>query len=221
MGGGGKQNFDNDMAGWKPPTGAGGAHTLGGAYEATDTPDFAPEEGSELAKMADGISYTDGLKGSQAMNDPNKKTSSGPELAGALDSDPDIYVPDIQEIVADTSMFVLPAPEFRVTKMAVSETHEDFEMFTSSMDDKDLQIDVAPVCMTFQDFFVGFTPDSDPSFSVTPTTGSTERRNGPPTTLTVNCNPRGKTGELVGYLCFILPDEKDFSTYFKITCKSQ
>ena len=33
--------------------------------------------------------------------DPNRKQSSGPELAGALDSDPDIYVPEIEEIVAD------------------------------------------------------------------------------------------------------------------------
>jgi hypothetical protein len=26
--------------------------------------------------------------------------------------------------------------------------------------------------------------------------------------------------QLVGYLCFILPEEKDFSQFFKITCTS-
>ena len=30
-----------------------------------------------------------------------------------------------------------------------------------------------------------------------------------------------KTGELVGYVCFILPEEKAFSTYYKITCTSR
>ena len=58
--------FDNDMSGWKPNNpGAGGGHTLGGEYEATDTPDFAPEAGSEQEKMAAGISYTDGIMGSR------------------------------------------------------------------------------------------------------------------------------------------------------------
>ena len=46
-------------------------------------------------------------------------------------------------------------------------------------------------------------------------------RNGDPTVITVNCNPGNAKGELVGYLCFILPEEKDFSTYYKITCHSQ
>lgn len=213
-------SFDNDMSGWKPPGGGGGgAHTLGGAYEATDVPDFLPEEGSEAAALAAGISFTDGMMGSQA--DPNRKKSSGPELAGALDSDPDIYVPDAEVIIADTSNFVLPEPEWRLSKMAVSSTNEDFEMFCDSLTPKQLVIDVAPVCMTFEDFYCGFTPDSHPAFSCNPTSGKTERRNGPPTSITVTVDPKGASGELVGYLCFILPEEKDFSTYFKITCASR
>ena len=35
-------------------------------------------------------------------------------------------------------------------------------------DDKDLVIDVKPVCMTFEDFYCGFTADSHPAFSVSP-----------------------------------------------------
>ena len=211
--------FCNGRAGWKPPSGGGGAHTLGGEYSATDTPDFLPDEGSEMAAKASGISFTDGMQGSQV--DPNKPKSSGPELAGALDSDPDIYVPEVAEIVADTSDFVLPEPTFRISKMAVSSTHYDLEMFTDSLGTKDLVVKVDPVCMTFEDFYCGFTADSHVAFSCTPTTGSMERRNGPPTEIKVTVDPCGATGDLVGYLCFILPEEKDFSTYYKITCESR
>jgi hypothetical protein len=56
---------------------------------------------------------------------------------------------------------------------------------------------------------------------VTPTTGTLERRGGPTTRLTVTCKPKGASGELVGYLCVIMPDEKDFSTFYKITCMSR
>jgi hypothetical protein len=150
--------------------------------------------------------------------DPNRKKSTGPELAGALDSDPDIYVPEIAEVQVDTSDFVLPEPTFRIEKMEVSSTHADFEMQCASTDDKELVIEVKPVCMTFEDYYCGFTPDSHPAFSVSPSKGTMERRNGPPTELVVTCNPQGKHGELVGYLCVILPDEKDFSQYYKITC---
>ena len=58
------QNFDNDMSGWKPPSGGGGGHAMGGdasKFEGTDTPDFLPDEGSEAAALASGISYTDGM----------------------------------------------------------------------------------------------------------------------------------------------------------------
>ena len=97
---------------------------------------------------------------------------------------------------------------------------EDFEMFVASTAQKELQIDVKPVCMTFEDYYCGFTADSHPSFRVSPSSGKMERRNGPPTSVTVTCNPQGSHGELVGHLCFILPEERDFSQYFKITCTS-
>ena len=154
--------------------------------------------------------------------DPNRPKSSGPELAGALDSDPDIYVPEALDVAVDTSDYVLPEPEFRIDKMEVSSTHEDFEMSCSSTEGGELKIEVKPVCMTFEDFHCGFTADSHPAFRVTGNAkGAMERRNGPPTPVTISVNPQGKTGELVGYLCFILPEEKDFSTYYKITCQSR
>jgi hypothetical protein len=64
-----RQSFDNDMSGWKPPSGGGGGHAMGGdasKFEATDTGDFAPEEGSDLDALSKGISYTDGMSGSRA-----------------------------------------------------------------------------------------------------------------------------------------------------------
>jgi len=187
--------------------------------ESTDTPDFLPEEGSELAAKAAGISYTEGMSGSQV--DPNRKKSSGPELAGALDSNPDIYVPEIAEVQANQADFVLPEPEFRIDKMEVSATHADYEFTCASTEQGTYTVEVKPVCMTFEDYYCGFTADSHPSFSITGgAKGSMERRNGEPTQVQITCNPQGESGELVAHLCFILPDERDFSTFYTITCKS-
>jgi len=55
-------------------------------------------------------------------------------------------------------------------------------------------IPVTPVCMTFEDFYVGFTEDSHPAFTCTPTEGKMERRKGPPTEVTVRVKPTGRTG---------------------------
>jgi len=216
-----KQSFDNDMSGWKAPGGGGDAHG-GAGFESTDVPDFLPEEGSELAALASGVSFTDGLKGSQSQNDPTRRQNSGPELAGALDSNPDIYTPEKLAVKVDASDYVLPEPEFRLTKMAVSATHEDFEITCASTGDTELTIEVSPVCMTFEDFHCGFTADSHPAFKVKSgmEKGTMERRNGPATPVTIQVDPRGASGELVGHLCFILPEEKDFSTFYTITCKS-
>ena len=66
------------------------------------------------------MSFSDGMYGSQAQNDPGRAKSSGPELAGALDSDPDIYVYEEEGINIDTSDFVLPPESWKLSKMAVS-----------------------------------------------------------------------------------------------------
>jgi hypothetical protein len=49
--------------------------------------------------------------------------------------------------------------------------------------------------MTFEDFYCGFTADSHPAFSVSPTEGKMERRNGPPTQVKVTVKPSGRSGE--------------------------
>ena len=195
---------------WKPES-TNSKSTMSGGFESTDTPDFFTEESEKLAA---GIDVMDGVMGSTGLDKLNAMKNAGrsddPGVAGALDVNPDIYVPEAEEIVADESEFHLPASGM---------TDMDFEMKFAHTSVGELKIDVRPVAMTFEEFYVGFTPDSHPAFSVTPTEGRMERRNGPPTELTVTCDPQGKTGELEAHLCFILPEEKAFSTFYKITAK--
>ena len=95
-------------------------------------------------------------------------------------------------------------------------------MFSIGKGAKSLSIDVAPVAMAFEDFYCGFTADSHPSFRVTQNSfGKMSRRNGAPTRVEVTVDPNGIKGELVGHLCFIQPEEKGFSTFYKITCDAK
>lgn len=203
----GDVSFDNDMTGWKPDQQIvpGSKSTMSGGFESTDTPDFLPE-GYES-----GIDFTEGMMGSQVQN-TDKDRNMDPGVAGALEVNPDIYVPETEEIVADESQFVMKNKAM---------TDLDFEMFLdASTESKSIVVDVRPMMMTYEDFYVGFTADSHPAFSCTPTSGAMEKRNGAPTQITVTCTPGGAKGELEAWLCFILPDEKAFSTYYKITAKS-
>jgi len=80
-------------------------------------------------------------------------------------------------------------------------------------------VEVAPVCMTFEDFFVGFSADSHPSFSVSPVTGRMDRRGGEPSELKLRCDPAGQAGTFVGNLVINLPEDNSKICY-KITAKS-
>ena len=70
---------------------------------------------------------------------------------------------------------------------------------------QELTIDVRPVAMTFEEFYCGFTEDSHPSFSVTPTEGKMVR--------TTNATHRMPTPELsclhltARRLCVLRSDE--------------
>ena len=61
--------------------------------------------------------------------DPNRKKSSGSELAGALDSNPDIYVPEIAD--SGHGDFVAGA-HLRLEKMEISATHEALRAWQGS-----------------------------------------------------------------------------------------
>ena len=79
-----------------------------------------------------------------------------------------------------------------------------------------LQISVPPVCMTFEDFYAAFSPDSHPSLSVTPATGRMDRRGGEPTEMEILCNPGGQAGTFTGDLVINLPEDNSKICY-KIT----
>lgn len=205
-----------DMADWKPdsPNVVSGKSTMSQDFQASDTPDFMPEEGSEEAELMAGVSFKDGMQGSQkAAGDTNKPAVTGNYDPNLLDSDPDVYEPTPEVLDAEKAGVEFVVPEF--------EPVQELSMFTMSGVEKEVYIDVKPFAMTYEDFFVGFTADSDKAFSVTPTSGKMERRGGDLTHLTVMCDPGPRLGELVGYLCFIPPEEKMFATYYKITCNAR
>ena len=98
-------------------------------------------------------------------------------------------------------------------------TDLDYELTCSSMSDTEVTIDVLPMMNTYEDFFCGLTADSHPSFKLVGGAfeGQMDRRGGAPVTFTVKCDPQGQSGEFVAHVAFILPEEKPFSKFFKIT----
>jgi hypothetical protein len=82
-----------------------------------------------------------------------------------------------------------------------------------------LEIAVKPVCMTFEDYYAGFGPDSHPSFAVRPATGRMDRRGGEPSVLEIVCMPNGQGGELKADLVINLPEDNS-KICFKITARS-
>ena len=82
-----------------------------------------------------------------------------------------------------------------------------------------LTLQVQPVCMTFEDYFAGFTADTPPIFSVTPATGRMDRRGGETSELNVRIEPNGRAGDFVGNLVINLPEDNSKICY-KINVKS-
>jgi hypothetical protein len=76
-----------------------------------------------------------------------------------------------------------------------------------------LPYEVAPVCMTFEDYFAAFSADSHPSLSVSPQTGRMDRRGGEKTVLNINCSPNGQAGEFTGNLVINLPEDNSKICY--------
>jgi len=101
-------------------------------------------------------------------------------------------------------------------------TDLDFDISCSSMMDTECVFEVRPMMNTFEEFCCGLTADSHPAFKMTSQfEGTMGRRGGEPIEVVVKCEPNGATGDLIGYVAFILPEEKAFSTFYKITCHSQ
>ena len=78
---------------------------------------------------------------------------------------------------------------------------------------------VKPVCMGFEDFYAGWSPETPPGFSVSPIQGRMERRGGEPSLFDIEVKADGQTGEKVGYLCIVLPDDDEqFTIKVTVNC---
>lgn len=149
------------------------------------------------------------LKGMNAGGDPG--------VAGALDVDPTM-------IGGYTSASAEAAGvKFELTtlaKMGRFEQEVNIEMPAQSDSSRVETVSIKPVCMGYEDFYAGWAPESTPGiFSVTPVDGRMERRGGTPTDLEIEVKPDGQTGEKVGYLCVVLPDDDEQFT-IKVTVKA-
>ena len=73
--------------------------------------------------------------------------------------------------------------------------------------------------MGFEDFYAGWAPETPPGFSVSPIQGRMERRGGEPGACASAVASDGQTGEKVGYLCVVLPDDDEqFTIKVTVNC---
>jgi hypothetical protein len=158
-----------------------------------DTGDYFPEGYDPEAEIA----FTTGMGGSQASN----QGRGGPQLPGMENLGADAVVTggiEQAEDIPDGMTFELdqfPPP-----------TEVEMQVAASSSG-SDIVLSVAPTCMTFEDYFAGFTSDSHPSFSVDPAVGRMDRRGGETTELTVTCAPNGQSGNFEAGLVINLPED--------------
>ena len=172
----------------------------------TDTGDYFPEGYNAEQEIA----FTSGMGGSQAMLGDGDRGS--PQLPG------------MENLGADAVMMggIEQASEIPAGMEFVPSSVPDGEVFmnvAASSSGSEMEISVAPVCMTFEDFYAAFAPNSHPSFSVTPATGRMDRRGGEPTLMVVKCDPRGQAGEFEGDLVINLPEDNSKICY-KVKARS-
>ncbi len=127
---------------------------------------------------------------------------------------------------------VLPEASWKVAKMAVSQTDEDLVMVCPPGEEAQLVIDVKPMFITKTEYFYGFTSDSDAKISIDRKLSSHIEGEMPAKghqgqvddeddlKIHLKFTPESATGEFVAHLCVMLPSEKAFSKFYKITGKS-
>jgi hypothetical protein len=182
--------FGMDQSGnaWKPDSEKTGS---------TDTGDYFPEgydAKQELANQIGGDSFGQGDR------------DRGPQLPGMENLGADSIVmggiEDVTDIPAGMEFTMSSVPDGEFT-MQVAGTSKGAETVLS----------VKPMCMGFEDYYVAFTADSHPSFSVSPQAGRMDRRGGEVTELTVTCKPGGKAGTWTGNLVINLPEDNSKICY--------
>eukprot|EP00568_Trieres_chinensis_P006607 CAMPEP_0183290850 /NCGR_PEP_ID=MMETSP0160_2-20130417/435_1 /TAXON_ID=2839 ORGANISM="Odontella Sinensis, Strain Grunow 1884" /NCGR_SAMPLE_ID=MMETSP0160_2 /ASSEMBLY_ACC=CAM_ASM_000250 /LENGTH=223 /DNA_ID=CAMNT_0025451533 /DNA_START=103 /DNA_END=774 /DNA_ORIENTATION=+ len=168
----------------------------------TDTGDYFPEGYDPNA-----VEFTEGMMGSSGMGGGDR----GPQLPGmenlgedalmmgGIEVDPNI--PEGMEFIPSS------VPDGELNMQVASNGGGVTEV-----------VSVAPVCMTFEDYYAAFAPGSHPSFSVGPSTGRMDRRGGEPSILEVTCEPRGQAGTFTGDLVINLPEDNSKICY-KVTAQ--
>ena len=180
-----------DLSGntWKPDSEKMGS---------TDTGDFFPE-GYDPSKE---VAFEVGMEGSQGFG----KGDKGPQLPGMenLGADAVMFggIEDASEIPEGMEFVMSSVPDGTV----------DMQLAGTSKE-KEVVLSVKPVCMGFEDYYAAFTPDSHPSFSVSPCAGRMDRRGGEPTELVIKCAPGGQNGVWTGNLVINLPEDNSKICY--------
>ncbi|KAG8465348.1 hypothetical protein KFE25_002655 [Diacronema lutheri] len=194
-------------ADWQRTEGEGGKSTMASSFESTDTPDFF-DPNDPRSK----IDFKEGITGSQKVRTEH---NHDPGVAAALAVNPEV----IAGVELDGNRRVdFVRPVARWPGDPAAELSAEFDFGPVSKIGNGLEFDIEPVCMTFEDFYAGFTADSDPAFSVSPAFGRMDRKGGEVTTLKVTCKPSGAARSIQATLCVVLPDDGEQWTFaFKAT----
>jgi len=143
------------------------------------------------------------------------------------------------------AQLVLPDESFKIEKMEMSQTDEDFvmEVALEKEAEAEMFIDIEPMFLTKEAYFYGFVEGSAAQISIdygmsseiegemnakdhnakvgSATLGSLDAgANKRRIMIKLKFNPAYQEGEFVAHLGFIFPNEKAFSKFYKITGKS-
>lgn len=185
-------NNGMDLSGnsWKPDSEKMGS---------TDTGDYFPEGYDANAQPG----FSEGMLGSQASLGGDR---GGPQLPGMENLGADAVmmggIEENSEIPA--GMEFVPA--------SVPDGNYEFTVAASSKGGE-LEIEIKPFCMGFEDYYAAFAPGSHPSLSVGPCAGRMDRRGGESTFMTIACQPNGQAGTFEGDLVVNLPEDMSKLSY--------
>jgi hypothetical protein len=172
-------------------------------FESSDASEFADEEQDKIDDELLGAERHN-LMGSSGTLEKNKKKgedSAEAELKRLTTAHPDILGGDVQ--YNQHVDFVIPEKKKNKLKDVSMGTDQEHFMFFKGTTKR------------YEEFYVGFTPDSAPGWSVEPSAGTLNRKGDEDTMITIK-SPKGNS---VAYLCFIMPEMKFQSQYFKIEAK--
>lgn len=187
---------------WTRTEGEDGKSMMSQNFESTDTPDYVDENDPRSQ-----ISFKEGITGSQKVR---KDHSHDPGVKKALEVNPEV-IAGIQIDGNRRVEFVRPVERWPGDPAAAIAA--DFDLGRVSKIGTGFEFEVEPACMTFEDYYAGFTADSSPAFVVEPAFGRMDRKGGAPTVLKVYCKPNGAVGPMAATLCVILPDDGEQWTF--------